>query len=226
MSNERIYYVICADGCKFESMTKEQILTAIEQAIRTGEIKDVDTGFVTKIKEQNAGKYISFWVGTQAQYNALTEKPENCMCIFTDEKTVEEKIRDQIQIFEDEKYTGCYFRLVENENEWLNPPCVNGKWYLTNERFYGKKVNICAYEGIIKTESGTILDFNLLKSPNVIEISGVMTKNGVRVPIDQTITVGVIPQFTGSNGDELIYKIAINNTGDDATDVCMKIKFV
>lgn len=91
MADERKYFVICADNCKFESMTKEQILTAIAQAISTGEIKDVDTGFVTSIKEQNSGKAAKIWIGTQAEYIAQKESiPENTFCIITDDTTAED----------------------------------------------------------------------------------------------------------------------------------------
>lgn len=85
--SERTYYVICEDNCRFESMTKEQILAAIEQAVSTGEIKDVDAGFVTKLKEMNHGTGLSFWVGTTAEYNAITTKTENCFYILTDDDT-------------------------------------------------------------------------------------------------------------------------------------------
>lgn len=85
MADGRKYYVFCDSNCKFEGMTKEQIITAITQAINTGTIKDIDTGFVTKIKEQNAGKQLTFWVGKQSQYNALTEKDENCFYIIADD---------------------------------------------------------------------------------------------------------------------------------------------
>lgn len=90
MADERKYFVLCANNCKFESMTKEQIFAAIEQAISTGEIQNVDTGFVTKIKEQNSGAALSFWVGTQAQYNAISEKANNCFYIITDDTTAED----------------------------------------------------------------------------------------------------------------------------------------
>jgi len=72
--NERNYYVLSENNCKFESFTKEQILSAIQQAVNSGEIKNVDTGFVTKIKEQNKNAGLMFWVGTQAEYNALESK--------------------------------------------------------------------------------------------------------------------------------------------------------
>lgn len=85
MADNRTYYVICADGCKFESMTKEQILSAIEQAVSKGEIKDVDTGFVTKIREKNKNAGLSFWVGTSAEYNALATINNDCFYILTDD---------------------------------------------------------------------------------------------------------------------------------------------
>lgn len=88
---ERTYYVLCDDNCRFEGMTKEQIISAIAQA--TGAIPetiDVDAAFITKIKETNAGKEIKFWVGTTAQYNALQSKPLNTFYIFTDDPTAEQ----------------------------------------------------------------------------------------------------------------------------------------
>lgn len=88
--SDRKFYVLCADNCKFESMTKEQILAAIEQAVSTGKITDVDTGFVTSLKEQNANKALTFWVGTTAEYNALSEKADNCFYILTDDTMAED----------------------------------------------------------------------------------------------------------------------------------------
>lgn len=84
--NERNYYVLSENNCKFESFTKEQILSAIQQAVDSGEIKNVDTGFVTKIKEQNKNAGLMFWVGTQAEYNALESKKNNCLYIITDDR--------------------------------------------------------------------------------------------------------------------------------------------
>lgn len=99
--SDRIYYVICEDNCKFEGMTKEQILAAITQAVEQGEIHDVDTGFVTKIKEQNAGRELKFWVGTQAQYNAISEKAENVMYLITDPQ-LDEEIEARLAAVEEE----------------------------------------------------------------------------------------------------------------------------
>lgn len=86
MSNRK-YYVLCSNNCKFEGMTKEQILTAIEQAAATGEIKDVDSGFITTVKEQNSNAGLTFWIGTQAEYNAIENVQENCFYIISDDTT-------------------------------------------------------------------------------------------------------------------------------------------
>lgn len=68
---DRNYYVICDDNCKFEGMTKEQILAAIAEV--TGATPtQIDDAFITKIKEQNRNSPLKFWVGTNAQYNELT----------------------------------------------------------------------------------------------------------------------------------------------------------
>ena len=85
MSDGKKYYCFCGSNCRYETMTKEQILAAIAQAVQTGKVGDCDTGFITKVKETNGGRYVTFWVGTQAEYNALATKELNCMYIITDD---------------------------------------------------------------------------------------------------------------------------------------------
>ena len=94
------YYVICDDDSKHESMTKEQILAAITQAIETGSIGNCDTGFVTKIKETNSGEYLTFWVGTRAQYNAVRVKDGRCLYVISDDTTKEDFERSVTSINE------------------------------------------------------------------------------------------------------------------------------
>jgi hypothetical protein len=84
MSDAKKYYCFCSSNCKYETMTKEQILAAIAQAVETGTIQDVDAGFITKVKEGNAGEQVKFWVGTKAQHNALESIDEDCVYIITD----------------------------------------------------------------------------------------------------------------------------------------------
>lgn len=80
--SERNYYCICDDKCFFPTMTKEQIIAAIAEA--TGNTPtNVDDAFITKLKEQNYGKAIKLWIGTRAEYIALTPEPD-VFYVFTD----------------------------------------------------------------------------------------------------------------------------------------------
>lgn len=92
MSDGRKYYCLCDSNCKFETMTKEQILSAIAQAVETGSVGDCDAGFISKVKEKNGGNYVSLWVGTQAQYNSIATPEQNCLYIITDDTKGDELI--------------------------------------------------------------------------------------------------------------------------------------
>lgn len=97
---ERKFYCFCDSNCRYETMTKEQILAAIAQAAEGGLVFDVDAGFISKVKESNAGGYITFWVGTQAQYNALAKKDANCFYLITD-STQAKDIAESIKAAQD-----------------------------------------------------------------------------------------------------------------------------
>lgn len=84
------YYVLADGNNLYEGMTKEQILSAITQAVEEHTISDVDTGFVEKIKEQKSGANLKFWVGTTAEYNALPETESGCYYILTDDTTFDD----------------------------------------------------------------------------------------------------------------------------------------
>lgn len=82
-------YVMCDANCKWEGMTKEQILTAITQAVNDGEITDLDTGFITTVKTIN-GTPLKFFVGEQHEYEALTEdQKENLFALITNDTNKE-----------------------------------------------------------------------------------------------------------------------------------------
>lgn len=88
MADKKVY-CFCGSNCRYETLTKEQILSAITQAVSTGTIQDVDAGFVTKIVEKNTGAALSFWLGTSHEYAKLTaEEKANCFCILTDDTSI------------------------------------------------------------------------------------------------------------------------------------------
>lgn len=67
--SEKKYYLVCDDDNRFEGMTKEQIIAAIAEA--TGYLPSGADAVITKIKESNANKALTFWLGTETEFNAL-----------------------------------------------------------------------------------------------------------------------------------------------------------
>ena len=87
-------------------------------------------GYIESLKELNEGEKFSFWVGTQAEYDAISEKVRNCFYIITDD------------IEQSKDYAGCYYRIVNDKTEWINPPMIAGVEYRTTERKDGNPVYV------------------------------------------------------------------------------------
>lgn len=82
-------YVLCDQNCKYESMTREQILSAIMQAVNDGTISNIDAGFITTVKTIN-GVSAKFFVGTQSDYDALSDTDKNNLfTVITNDNTIE-----------------------------------------------------------------------------------------------------------------------------------------
>ena len=81
---------------EFRDDVEEEMWSAIEQAVSSGAITDIDSGFVSKVKEQNNQKALRFWVGTTEEYNARTSTVEDMFYILTDD-TSESDINDAIE---------------------------------------------------------------------------------------------------------------------------------
>ncbi len=76
---------------KHLTLTKEQIYTAIDSYLKTGNPPtDIDDGFITTLKEINEGEGIKLWIGTMAEYEALETKQDNVLYLFSDDPTVED----------------------------------------------------------------------------------------------------------------------------------------
>lgn len=115
-----IVYVLCGQNCKYESMTKEQILAAIIQAVNEGTIGNIDTGFITTVKTIT-GTPLSFFVGTQDEYEALTDAQKtNLFAIITNDTTKEGLERAV------ETLVKNYETLIKNYDDLINDLCVNG----------------------------------------------------------------------------------------------------
>ena len=85
-----VIYGIDGANNKIETMTKEQILDAIAQAQQGHSVFDYDDAFISKIKEINHGNQLRFWIGTQAEYNAIATHENNVLYIISDDNSKEE----------------------------------------------------------------------------------------------------------------------------------------
>ncbi len=115
MSTPKVY-ALCGTNCRYETLTKEQILTAIANAVENGDIGDIDAGFITTIKEQNGGEGLRFWVGTMAAYNALAEIDADMLYIITDDTTLGE-IEEILQELQDGQE--AHAKALDNINKRL-----------------------------------------------------------------------------------------------------------
>lgn len=136
-------FVRGASDSSLEGMTKEQILAAIVQAVEGGTIENVNTGFVTTIKEQNKGVGLSFWIGTTAEFEALEVKAPNVIYIKTDDTSAADINADITELFNGLQNTpplnhatstaafglgtsGNYGHVKIHNDETTNPSAVDG----------------------------------------------------------------------------------------------------
>ena len=55
---------------------------------------------------------------------------------------------------ESSQYTGCFYRIVNNNVEWINPPSMPGFEYMTTERWNGKPVYVkTIYLGVLSNKT-------------------------------------------------------------------------
>lgn len=79
----------CKNHCKRPVYTQEQVIALIQAAINEGSLENC-TGdvLISKIQETNKNMGLKFWVGTQAEYNALTTKSSDTHYIISDDNTI------------------------------------------------------------------------------------------------------------------------------------------
>ncbi len=68
------------------TMTREEIIAAIQTAAAGGSLEGFDNcAVVSQIKELNKNAAFSVWVGTQAEYNAISNKQSNVLYLISDD---------------------------------------------------------------------------------------------------------------------------------------------
>lgn len=100
---------------------------------------------------------------------------------------------------ESSDYPGCYYRVVNGETEWLNPPMVDGVEYRLTKRYKGKPVYAMS------------LDFGAL--PNTgserIAFSTSYTK------VDEYLVLDVFAVKPGDDGENIHYKLPFYNSSGE-----------
>ena len=85
---------------------------------------------------------------------------------------------------ESTEYPGCYYRMVGDVKEWLNPPALVGEEFRTTERYNGKPVYVRLNSGIA-FPSNTYQSVALLWDYcRIIELHGFNTETGAYFPTD------------------------------------------
>lgn len=90
MADELKVFALDEGANKHQTMTKEQIIAAIVQAVNNGTIGNIDTGFITKIQEINNKTNLKVWIGTNAEFTALPTKDTDTLYLFTDDPTIDD----------------------------------------------------------------------------------------------------------------------------------------
>ena len=77
--------ILCGSGTHASPTTDvyNQLIAMIEKAA-------VQTPVTLAVEDRNSGTSVSFWIGTQAEYESLTETVDNCLYILTDDGLIED----------------------------------------------------------------------------------------------------------------------------------------
>lgn len=110
---EDTVYALDSGGNRIATFSAEQILEAINAAITTGEIPSELTAFIDAIKEQNKGKSLKFWLGTQAEFLAL-ENTEEDIIYFINDSTNLKDLSDALDQLKEQLQSGDF--VVETAN--------------------------------------------------------------------------------------------------------------
>lgn len=180
MADEKKYYVFCGANCKYEGMTKEQIIAAIAEA--TGAtVTDVDAAFITKVKEQNKGENLTFWIGSVAEFNAQKDIiPTGTECIILDDTTLD----DIEAALKDLKHN------VESLGEYIETE-------IKGHTIYNGDVTSEAAVTLDGLREYTHITLYTGKTDNVIDNGGIASSDG---EIETAITFNIIETITTDGG--------------------------
>lgn len=104
---------------------------------------------------------------------------------------------------EDTVYSGCYYRMVGDAKEWINPPMQVGVEYRTTERFQRNVV----YKQLIRITSDTI-NSNLNKGVLAIE-TGLFPSSALILKFNAWTDTYVLPYIRKVGNSETFRRVSI-----------------
>ena len=212
MPEELKVYALDEGKNNFQTMTKEQILSAINQKISSGSIVNIDDAFITKIKEMNAGALVQLWIGTQAEFEALSEKQDDTLYILSDDPTVNEiesSISSLEQSVNDIGQNNTY--LNEMYNRIINgQQAVYRAKYASSDTSKGtidERLDALGFkEGVItETENFTITDYTLYRRSKIVtfQIKGYPINN-----LNHQVWIKIPQGFAPKNFEPIVQGLA------------------
>ena len=123
--------------------------------------------------------------------------------------TFDEMQKNFMPAVEDSTYNGCYYRMVGDEKEWINPPMIHGVEYRTPERFQSNIV----YKILIRITSDTI---NNNISNGVLSLHpGEFPSNALVLKFNAWTDSHVLPYIRKlSSANEIHRIVSISRTGE------------
>ena len=118
---------------------------------------------------------------------------------------------------ESTQYPGCFYRIVNGETEWINPPLMRGVEYLTTERWNGNKIyQKILYAGALSNKTSMSIEIGA-EYDKIISVTGYAydPENNMSYPFP-IILNGLTPiaVISGVEGNGLVSYVIINVNDD------------
>ncbi len=190
-------YVLCDNNCKYEGMTKEQILTAITQAVESGTVGDCNTGFITTVKTIN-GRGLRFFVGTQAEYDGLSKTQKDGVFALITNDTTKDGLLEAIEELREEQNNVNNALLEITTGKFIVPKAKHADvadiageaWGLVTDDLYLDEEN----GGFYVTEAGVYLVFGI-KNNNLANARKIYKTELIAIPNIESMATGATGSF-------------------------------
>lgn len=118
-------------------------------------------------------------------------------------------------------YPGCYYRMEEGTQEWINPPMALGVEYRTTERYNGKSVYVKAIAtGAMPSASGlsnrVSINTGILTSEvdSIVRWGGTVTNGGTVFTLPTSIGANQVIELNGFTHPYNAYVVYIESSND------------